>query len=70
MTTMALSLEDFLSISQRQRKEDQELRAEEGAADLKEINKMIESGVKDEVERVLVPIQAKNDERSASLSQQ
>ena len=67
MTTMALSLEDFLSISQRQRKEEQELRAEERAADLKEINKMIENGVKDEVERVLVPIQAKNDERFSKL---
>ena len=54
---MALSLEDFLKISQNQRREEQELRAQERAADLKEINKMIENGVKEEVERALVPIQ-------------
>ena len=67
VTTMALSLEDFLKISKEQRREEQELRAQERASDLKEINKMIEKGVKDEVERVLVPIQAKNDERFTRL---
>ena len=68
--TMALSLEDFIKISQEQRKEEQELRAQERAADLKEINTMIEKGVKEEVERVLAPIQVKNDERFTRLETQ
>ena len=70
MITKALSLEDFIKISQEQRKEEQELCAQERAADLKEINTMIEKGVKEEVERVLAPIQVKNDERFTRLETQ
>ena len=47
--------------------EDSRVRAEERAADLAEINRMIESGVKTEVERALRPIQSKNEERFGHL---
>ena len=65
--SMSLTAEEFIRLSKEQRAEDSKVRAEERAADLAEINKMIESGVKAEVERALAPIQAKNDERFGHL---
>ena len=56
LTTMALTLEDFIRISDKNR-----------ADDLKEINKMIESGVRAEVERVVNPMQTRNEERFGLL---
>ena len=52
LSTMALTLEDFIRISDKNRTED-----------LEKINKMIESGVRAEVERVVKPMQNKNEER-------
>ena len=70
-SNMALTAEEFLRISKAQRAEqlveDAKIRAEERASDLTEINKMIESGVKTEVERVLGPLQSKNEERFSTL---
>ena len=49
---------------------DQELRAKERANDLDAIGKLIESGVKDEVIRVIQPIQEKNEERFGTMQSQ
>ena len=51
-STMALTLEDFIRISDKNR-----------AEDLIKINNMIESGVGAEVERVVKPMQNQNEER-------
>ena len=71
LTNMTLTAEEFIKLSKQQRAEqmaeDTKVRAEERAEDLAQINKMIESGVKTEVQRVLGPIQSKNDERFVHL---
>ena len=75
---MALSLEDFLKYSSKQRAEDQEVRAKERALDskvraeehesnLNAMKDLIKSGVKEEVSRVLKPIQDNNEKRIGSL---
>ena len=56
LPTMALTLEDFIRISDKNR-----------AEDLNKINVMIESGVRAEVERVVKPMQTQNEERFGIL---
>ena len=71
LTSMTLTAEEFIRLSKEQRAEqmaeDTKVRAQERAEDLAQINKMIESGVKAEVQRVLAPIQSKNEERFGHL---
>ena len=54
--TMALTLEDFVRISDKNR-----------AEDLIKINDMIETGVRAEVERVVKPLQKQNEERFGKM---
>lgn len=68
--SMALTAEEFLRLTSMQRAEDTKVRAEERASDLSEIKRMIESGVKAEVERVIEPIQVKNNERFGILEKE
>jgi hypothetical protein len=49
------------------RDQDQKIRASERAADLAAIEKLVESGVKNEVSRVIQPIQEKNEERLGNI---
>ena len=54
-------------IREEEKAADMRIRSEERAADLAKINIMIESGVKAEVERVIEPIQVRNNERFGIL---
>ena len=49
------------------RDQDQKIRASERAADLAAIEKLVKSGVKNEVSRVIQPIQEKNEERLGNI---
>ena len=49
------------------RDQDQKIRASERAADLAAIEKLVESGVKNEVSHVIQPIQEKNEERLGNI---
>ena len=53
----------------REREHDQHVRAKERVEDLGAISKLIESGVKDEVIRVIKPIEEKNEKRLGKLEE-
>lgn len=76
-SSMSLTLDDFLKINKAnneaydlERARDRQERAEERASDLDAISKLIESGVKEEVTRVIQPIQEKNETRLGCLESQ